>query len=361
MRVIVTGTDPTSRRGGIAFALPGYFATMEHAGIRYEFIPTHHATASGGKWLWWLRALPRLRRCIRTARRNGEQGFLYSHSGAGVSLFREGIVLALGRLWGAKTVMQLHAPEIDNYLKSRWTLNLFKLAVSRADCLCILTPWWKRRFEEAGIRKRLEIIPNPLPEAWEQKAREAKEVYKDIGGNTSINILTLSRIEPGKGVDLVIETMQWLPDEVKLVVAGNGSQANALRHRTFHLKLDQRVRFIGWVSGDEKQRMIDEANILCQPTQRDAMPMSILEAMANGVPIVALNWGPIGDVVPNGRAGILIDEADPKRLAEAIQRLMDPALRQRMGMEGKRWVLEQFSAERVGVELRKMFDAVAQA
>ena len=83
--------------------------------------------------------------------------------------------------------------------------------------------------------------------------------------------------------------------------------------------------------------------------------------MANGVPIVARNWGPIADVVPNGRAGILIDEANPKRWAETIQRLIDPVLRQRMDTEGRRWVLEQFSAEKVGVELRKMFDAVAQA
>jgi glycosyltransferase involved in cell wall biosynthesis len=64
--------------------------------------------------------------------------------------------------------------------------------------------------------------------------------------------------------------------------------------------------------------------------------------------------------VPNGCVGILIDEANSKRWAETIERLIDPVLRQRMDIEGRRWVLEQFSVEKGGVELRKMFDAVTQ-
>lgn len=361
MHVILTGTDPTSRKGGIGFAMPGYLAAIKHAGICYESIPTYHPTAPGGSWWWWMRAIPRLWRHMHATRRSGQQVILYSHAGAGVSLLREGVVLALGRLWSAKTVMQLHAPEIDNYLKSRWTLNLFKLAVSRADCLCILTPWWRERLADAGTEEPIFVIPNPLPKAWEEKAR-TKATRIERRDVDEMVVLTITRIEPGKGVDLLIEAMVHLPAGVRLVVAGDGSQLAALKQRVSALGLASRVRFVGWVAGDEKQRLLDEADIFCLPTSYDSFGMGFLEAMANGLPIVALNWGPIGDVVPNGRAGILIDEADPERLAAAIQRFMDdPALRKRMGTEGKRWVLERFSAEKVGEELRKMFDAVAQA
>ena len=138
-KVIVTGTDPSSRKGGIGFALPGYLAAMEHAGIAYISIPTYHPLASGGKWLLWMRAFPILRRHILEYRRTNNKVIVYSHAGAGISLFREGFILAFCRLLGAETIMQLHAFAVDTYLCHAWPRWLFRMAIYPSSAIAVLS------------------------------------------------------------------------------------------------------------------------------------------------------------------------------------------------------------------------------
>jgi len=353
--LIITGTDPATRKGGIGFALPGYLAAIDCAEIAYMFIPTYHPSALGGSWWWLLRALPVLGWRLITNRLYGRRSIVYSHAGAGISLLREGIVLALSRLCGAKTVVQLHAITVDDYLRHPWKRFLFLLATFPATAIAVLTPWWRRRLTDAGINKRIFVIPNPMPVIWEEKARsrfERKEHREEF------IVLTMTRIEPGKGVDLLIEAMPLLPDSLRLVVAGDGSQLRMLKDLVKGLGVDARVRFVGWVEDDEKQRLLDEADLFCLPSSYDSFGMGFLEAMANGIPVVALDWGPVADVVVNGRCGILIRDKDTKLLAGAIERMMDPVLRQRMSKEARSWVIEKFVAQKIGASIRAMFEDV---
>lgn len=355
-KVIVTGTDPSSRKGGIGFSLPGYLAAMEHAGIAYISIPTYHPSVSGGKWLLWMRAFPVLRRLIWEYRRTNNKVIVYSHAGAGISLFREGFILAFCRLLGAKTIMQLHAFTVDTYLRHAWPRWLFRMAICPSSAIAVLTPWWYKRLLSSEIKKTIFVIPNPLSAEWEKSARTVRNRRK---ARKSLVVLTITRIVPGKGVDLLIQAMPLLPKTVQLLVAGDGSQLEIIKERVKSLGLKTRVRFAGWVSEDEKQRLIDEADIFCLPSSYDSFGMGFLEAMANGLPVVALDWGPISDVVSNGRAGILIRDKDPRQLSDAIVRMMDSDFRQWMGDAAKQWVLEQFSAGEVGKLLQVMFENVA--
>ncbi len=354
--VILTGTDPSSKKGGIGFALPGYLAALDTAQISYKSIPTYHPTAVGGKWWWWLRALPKIGGHILTNRFSGRSVILYSHPGAGISLAREGILLALSRLLGAKAVMQLHTLTIDRYLRHPWQRFFFQLAIAPASALGVLTLWWQKRLLGAGIQKKMFVIPNPLPPDWEQRAFSKKVLVRPK--DFPLTVLTLARIVPGKGVDLVVEAFAFLPKSVRLIVAGDGDQLNAIKHRASELGIFSRIAFAGWVVDEEKQRLFDQADLFCLPSDYDSFGMIYLEAMANGLPVIALDGGPISDVVPHGRCGLLIKQKDPKQLAEAIRSLMAPDLRQRMGKSGQRWVIDQFSARKVGQSIRSMLEEI---
>lgn len=356
--VIVTGTDPTSRKGGIGFALPGYLTALERAGLDFKSIPTYHPSTCGGSWWPWLCSFRTLRQQLITCHNSGQKVIVYSHAGGGVSILREGILLAFCRLYGAKTVMQLHAVTVDRYLRHKVECFLFSLAISPSSALAILTSWWRDRLVSAQIEKPVYVIPNPLPLPWEKIAKV--KLHCKINKEKLV-ILCLTRIEPGKGVDFLVDAMPLLPKSVRLIVAGDGSQLAMLKEQTKILGVDSRVQFFGWVTGEDKQRLFDEADIFCLPSSYDSFGMGFIEAMANGLPIVALNWGPVRDVVPNERTGILINKDEPEQLVSAIERLRDRALRKQMGEEGKRWVLEQFSTEKIGKDLRKVFDSVLSA
>lgn len=355
--VIFTGTDPASGMGGIAFALSGYFRALDMAGLPFQMIPTHHPSVAGGKWRLWLAAFPMLARAIRAAQRNGETVTVYAHAGAAASLLRQFFILTCARLMGAGAVMQLHGPELDGYLDHPLQRLLLRLALSPAQALGVLTPWWQSRFAAGGICHPMFIIPNPLPEHLEARARLSRQVSTN---RDKLILLSLARLVPGKGVDEVVEAMPFLPDEFELIVAGDGLLREKLIARVQQLGLAQRVRFTGWVAGEEKQCLFDTSDVFVLPSRYDAMPMTFMEAMANGLPVVAYAWGPIPDIVPNRRCGILVEEEGQGALAQAILFMKDAETRRRMGEEAKRLVLEQFSAEVVGKKIATMLQAIAK-
>ena len=351
-RVLVCGTDTVNPKGGIGFALAGYLSALESANISYELIPTYSPNSYVGKYLLFLLALPKIFRSIRFSIMEDKACIIYSHAGANISLFREGIVTLLARLAGAKTVMHVHSPETIDYLKSPIKKVLFKLVLIGVQRVFVLTPWWKKTYLNMGIKKLIEVVPNPLPVAWEKKAYESISCSND---STNMKVLVMTRIVKGKGVDLVVESSPYFDDTVKVDIAGDGSMLETLKARVIHLKQEDKIKFFGWVSGADKQELLEKADVFCHPTQLDAMPMNILEAMANGLPVVALDWGPIPDLVPDNKAGLLVEDTEPKKIANAIKKLKDPETRERMGIEAKRWVLDNYTSRKIGIKLHQIF------
>jgi glycosyltransferase involved in cell wall biosynthesis len=356
--ILVTGTDPKSRKGGIGYALPGHLAALKNTGLDFKSIPTYHPATRGGRWWPWLSSFPKLWYQIKECPLARQKIIVYSHAGAGISLFREGAILVFCKILGVHTIMHLHAGTIDQYLNHKIQLFLFCRAISAASSLAVLTPWWQNRLDHAQICKPVFVVPNPLPLKWEERANLQRDYSTE---NTKLIILCVTRIVPGKGVRLLLDTMPLLPKSVHLFIAGDGNRLNQLKQQTKKLQLDSRVTFSGWVTGKVKQQLFDLADLFCLPSSYDSFGMGYIEAMANGLPVIALNHGPIADVVPNEKVGILLDESTSAQLAAAIHRLSNPALRERMGKNGQQWVLESFAAKKISKKLSQMFKLVTTA
>jgi len=359
--IILTGTDPKTRKGGIGHALPGYLAALNSANISFISIPTYNPENRKGKYFLWLKQLPKIFFISRELKKSGKQPIIYSHAGAGVSLIRQFFVLLVGKLAGAKTMLQLHALEVNKYLDST-IIRLFLKSFlwQPADIILVLTPWWKDRLKKADINKNIEVISNPISNFLYRKVMPPplKDKFKR---KEKITILTMTRLEKGKGVDIVIKAIQYLPQTVDLVIAGDGTQRKMLEHLVSVLKLKNRVQFLGWVKGNEKYRILEKSDIFCLPSTLDSFGMGFVEAMAFGLPIVAVKWGPIADVVPDGIAGILVEKPDPKLIAQALLQFVNPEERYKFGQAGKKWVLQQFSPEKIGEKLRKIIDNLVVA
>lgn len=82
----------------------------------------------------------------------------------------------------------------------------------------------------------------------------------------------------------------------------------------------------------------------------------IIQAMANGVPVVAIRWGGIPDMMAYDLAGILVNQAQPEAIADAIGQLLDETVRLRMDMDAKHWILSISSTEIVGKQLMDVVD-----
>lgn len=354
-RVILVGTDSKNPSGGIATAMSGYRAALESERLLHSFITSHDPRALGGKWWVALKAAPKMIRAIMSLRRSGVTPIVYAHAGAWPSLVRKRFLLSLAHLSGARTMLQIHSPTVDGYLEHRLGRILFGGGLAGVDLLCTLTPWWKERLWSAGVRNALAVVPNPLPPDLESIALRPDTAFdfpSDKSGD--LRILTMTRLVSGKGVDIAIEAMVHLPESFHCTIAGDGPERPRLEALAQRRNLGGRIKFAGWASGEVKHELLDSADIFCLPSTRDSFGMGYVEAMAYGVPVVAVRSRGIPDVVVDGGTGLLVNDPDPLQVAGAVRTLANPNIRRRMGAQGKSRVIEQFGRVRVGRILREL-------
>lgn len=358
IKIIITGTDPDSAKGGIGVVLPGYFTALNLAGYNYECISTYNPTSLKSKWLPWLKAFPKLINTIRKLKKENNTVIIYSHVGDGVSFLREACILWLAKLAGAKTLLQIHSPKVDKYLEHSLKYFLLKLSLTPADKICVLTNWWKNRLLGAGIKKNIYVIPNPLPDNL-LKIASCPRKLNSTKDHKTITILSMARLVPGKGVDIMIRSIKHLPNNVNLTVAGDGDQRKNLEALARDLGVADRIHFAGWVSGSEKTKLLEHADIFCLPSTYDAFPMSMVEAMAYGIPVVAVRWGGIPDMMADEYSGFLAEQPQAVEISAAIKKLLDTNMRLTMGAQAKKWVIKISHPEHVAKELRNVIEELS--
>ncbi len=124
-----------------------------------------------------------------------------------------------------------------------------------------------------------------------------------------------ARLEQVKGVDVAIDAMAALPDAI-LAVAGQGSEADALRGRAASLGIADRVRFLGLV--EDMPTFFAACDVVCLPSRNEGLPLAALEAQACGIPLVATQVGGVLAACDDASARLVPPE-NPRALAEAIE------------------------------------------
>jgi len=145
-------------------------------------------------------------------------------------------------------------------------------------------------------------------------------------------VLFAGRLSREKGIEELVAATQGM----NLVVAGDGPLRGLVPSA------------LGFVAHDELQRLYARAAVVVLPSHREGLPLTVLEAMAHGRPVVASAVGGIPELVEDGVTGILVPPGDVGALRAALERLLDdPVLRRRMGRAGRRRVNELCSREDV--------------
>ena len=168
----------------------------------------------------------------------------------------------------------------------------------------------------------------------------------------------VARLEPEKGhihlVDAMPAILRAVP-ETWLAVVGEGSEAGALRARAESIGVNERVIFTG--RRDDISALTADLTIAVLPSLREAQGISLLEAMARRVPVVASAVGGIPELVTDGAEGRLVPPGDVAALAEAVvQLLRDPDLRRRLGEAGRRTVADRFSIDAQVRRIQGVYD-----
>src|SRR5439155_11518333 len=184
----------------------------------------------------------------------------------------------------------------------------------------------------------------------------------DLPDNSTRWLVTVARLEKHKGMDTVIEALPAILErapDVCYAVAGTGPDRERLEKRAHELRLGDRVRFLGGVGDQDLPAFYNLASVYVGASRRaerlgvEGFGISLVEASACGLPVVAGNSGGIPDAVRDGETGFLVPPEDPAALAAAIVRLLaSPDLAKRVGAAGRRAVETYYNWDRVVRDLR---------
>jgi glycosyltransferase involved in cell wall biosynthesis len=198
------------------------------------------------------------------------------------------------------------------------------------------------------------VLPNPvvLPTSLPKRL-----------GRSYARLVYLGLFARTKGVFDLVDALTRLKPEclgrTRLVLAGNGNLAQ-VRELVERRGLTRFVEVREWLGPAERDRLLASADAFVLPSYAEGLPMSLLEAMAWGLPVISTTVGSIPEHVHDGAQGLLVTPGDVSELAGAIERIvMDDALRQRMGEQARRAV-EPLSVELYARKVAAIYGAVAR-
>jgi glycosyltransferase involved in cell wall biosynthesis len=178
-------------------------------------------------------------------------------------------------------------------------------------------------------------------------------------------ILAVGRLDPIKGFDVLIDALALLARQgrsLRCRIIGSGPLERSLRASIARHGLADRVELAGARPQEEVREALLSASVFAMPSvvtpegDRDGIPVSLMEAMGVGTPVVSTRVSGIPELVDDGHEGLLVPERDPPALAAALARLLDdPALGRGLAVRARQKVEREFDAAREAHKLLQLF------
>ena len=227
---------------------------------------------------------------------------------------------------------------------------LTRLVARAIDEVVAVTARQVPPLERLGYRRlRIEVVHNGVFEC----DVEGVEPSAELGGD-GFPVLCVAGLRPEKRVDLFIEAVGAARrdnEAVRGYVAGEGRE----RERLEGPAALNGVTLLG--ARSDVLELVAAAGAVCLPSEAEAMPMSLLEAMALGRPVIATDVGGTAELVRHGETGYLLPPGDGRAVTRALAELAeDPARADEMGAAGRRLQRERFTGEQMVDGYRAAFE-----
>lgn len=341
----------TQARGGMRAVVEGYLASGLARRWRIRVLWSHRegslfvrlaAAASTGCELL----------CLLLGRR---VGFAHIHAAMRGSFWRKSMYAALCRAVGVPVILHLHGSEMKNFYDglSPWARALATRQLERAACVVVLSESWLRYVKEIAPGARICVVHNYVALPQLPPPKQAQD---------SFSVLFLGLLGPRKGIFDLLASWKMVVAAIpsaRLLVGGNGQEQQA-RDLANTLGLGNSVEFLGWVGAEAKAALLGSADAFVLPSHNEGLPMSVLEAMSYGLPVISTRVGGIPELITEGKDGVLIESGDQTALASALIALgRFPSLRDGLGAAARVRVEQSFSAEAVLPVLEALYQGLS--
>jgi glycogen(starch) synthase len=197
---------------------------------------------------------------------------------------------------------------------------------------------------------------------------------REKGGQETLTVLFVGRLERRKGVDLLLDAAARLlaaNENLEFILVGKDTENTELgetysaafkRKYADRPEIVSRVTFVGWVEDSELQKFYADADVCCFPSRYESFGLVLVEAMAAGKPVVATRIGGIPTIIEDGGNGLLVEPGDAADLAIALEKLLSDAnMRSNMGHRSRELFERRFSIAPVTERILEAYQEAARA
>ena len=247
-----------------------------------------------------------------------------------------------------KWVKQTKVSKINQFIGP-----VFEKLVIKAKCHGIhtISNASKDDLVKFGAKKPIYNIPPTIEEI-----QDAKETQNDK------QFIYVGRLVFYKNVEILIKAINIVKEqerEIKLIIVGGGPQLEKIQDMVKKLNLEKNIIIKGYVTSEEKIKLISQSNAMLFPSKCEGFGLVILEAFSQNKPVITSDIPPMSDIIQHEKTGLVIDPYDEKQWAEKIiQLIKNPNISDEMGKAGNKVLKRKYNQELFYENLIKMYDDI---
>jgi len=357
-RVLMVGMHLTKTRGGISTLI----AEILNSPLKnqFEFVYIESQAEDFNKFGKAFLAAWAIVRFVFNCL-SASPALVYVHLGSNASLYRESVFIFLAKFFGKKVVAHFHAGDIDNYFpfQSKLGQKFIQRAINISDKVIAVSTESARQLRNITCSPNVSVITNAVNTSNFNVFNINDASPKNRQKAETVKLLFVGATGKLKGERDLVQALAILRDgapDLKVSFLGYG--AENLKSYCEELKVTNFIEFLGVVPMNERISFFQKADIFVLPTYAEAMPMSVIEAMAAGLPVISTPVGGIPELIKDGVDGLLFPPGDVKALAEKISFLVNnKKIRIKIGKKARQKAREQMDFSQYTEKLRTLLSA----
>ena len=312
----------------------------------------HHGTPEGGK-----ASFGNVRRTLTDAvlvwRHARGQDIVHINSALTptVTVLRAGLLALAARLRGCRVLVHAHGGNIESWLTTRRARAVFRAAMLPVDLVVAVWESGRAALSDVLGAHRVVLVTNGVDTTRFRPRPATARVPK---------VLYVGLLTPRKGVLDLVEASRTLRREGvqhELLLVGGTPDEGPDAAEPVRDAARGEATLLGTRPPEQMPAAYAEGDVQCLPSWWEAMPLSVLEGMASGLPVVATDVGEVPRMVEHGVTGYVVPARSPDALASALRKLLtDPEQRRRMGAAGRRRVEERFSSAATARAIAELYE-----
>lgn len=278
---------------------------------------------------------------------------VHIHISSNIGFWQRATYAKITHLMRSPYILHMHGGEFKEFYEKSTPSKkkIIHTALNQAKAIIVLSAGWKKYFESIQKDSKYYVLPNSI----NMKAIEKYTLKKDK--SSKFKVLFVGRVERKKGIYELLEAISKsrIPN-LELDIIGPVMETKSdIDAYVKKLKIEKKVRFHGAIVSDDRLKYFSQSDVFILPSYWEAFPISILEGMAFGLPIIATAVGAIPEVVKKEN-GIIIPPKNVNAIVKALQDIKSNSKKISYSSNNKQKVKNNYTTQKFQKNLESIYE-----